>query len=197
VREIQVLEDREIVRRCRLGQTDLMDVLIERHKTDLYSLCKKLTRNAYEADDLFQDTWVNVMKNLHRYSAEHRFKTWLFAICLNRYRDLHRWRKRWLRRITRMPSGERKEDAVADFGAPGADPEETVIFDERKAAVREALEKLEDMFRLPILLHYFQDLSLSEIGDILGIPPGTVKSRLSKGRQRLRVAMEDAGHGRA
>jgi RNA polymerase sigma-70 factor (ECF subfamily) len=174
-----------------------MDVLIERHKTDLYSLCRKLTRGSSDADDLFQDTWVNVMKNLESYSTDHRFKTWLFAICLNRYRDLYRWRKRWWRRVTRLPSGDRPDDEHPAFLAPDPGPEQALISEERKTAVREALDKLEDMFRLPMLLHYFQDLSMVEIGEILEIPPGTVKSRLSAGREKLRVAMEGAGHGRS
>jgi len=192
-----VVEDREIIRRCRLGQMSLMDVLIERYKTDLYSLCEKLTRDPSDADDLFQDTWMNVVKNLEKYSSKYAFKTWLFSICLNRYRDLYRRRKRWWRRITRISSWERPEGNPVEFRAPDPDPEETMISEERKSTVREAVEGLEDMFRLPVLLHYFQGLSTAEVGEVLGISPGTVKSRLSRGREKLRSQMEGLGHGRA
>jgi RNA polymerase sigma-70 factor (ECF subfamily) len=195
MREIQVLEDREIIRRCQLGQTHLLDLLIDRHSVDLYSLCKKLTRGGPDADDLFQDTWVNVMKGLGSYTGEHAFKAWLFRICLNRYRDLYRRRLRWWRLVSRLPHRGHEEEEMAVAESPAPDPEQGAISHERAKAVREAIDQLEDTFRLPILLHYFQGLSMVEIGEALGIPAGTVKSRLSAGREKLKVAMEDAGHG--
>ncbi len=174
----------------------LMDILIDRYKTDLYSLCMKLTRSGPDADDLFQDTWIRVMKRLDSYTPEYRFKTWLFAICMNRYRDLYRWRKRWWRRVRQIGTSEHSEGDLAAMEAPGPGPEQQVISEESRVAVREAIDKLEDAFRLPILLYYFQGLSIGEIGEVLGIPQGTVKTRLHGGREKLRAAMEDAGHGR-
>ena len=79
-----MIEDGEIVRRCLAGQMGMMDLLIDRYKTDLYSLCVKLTRDRPDADDLFQDTWARVMRNLESYDPQHKFKSWLFAICANR-----------------------------------------------------------------------------------------------------------------
>lgn len=197
-----MLEDGEIIRRCLGGRTGMMDLLIDRYKTDLYSLCMKLTRDSMDADDLFQETWVRVMKRLETYNPEHRFKAWLFAICTNRYRDLYRWRKRWWRRVRRLGEGAgregepRPEDELAFMESHGSNPEERTISRERRGALREALDRLDDTFRLPILLHYFQDLTVGEISEILAIPTGTVKTRLSRGRERLRTAMESADHGR-
>ena len=65
-----MLEDGEIIRRCQSGQMGLVDILIDRYKTDLFSLCIKLTRNRHDADDLFQDTWMRVMKRINRCSTE-------------------------------------------------------------------------------------------------------------------------------
>jgi RNA polymerase sigma-70 factor (ECF subfamily) len=176
----------------------MMDLLIDRYKTDLYSLCMKLAQNRGDADDLFQDTWVKVMKNLASYNPEHRFKTWLFAVCTNRYRDLYRWRRRWWRRVKRLGEekgheGEpRPEDELAIMESGDATPEQRVIDLESRGMVRKALDGLEDAFRLPLLLHYFQDLSVAEIAAIMEIPEGTVKTRLSRGRDRLRAEMESA-----
>jgi RNA polymerase sigma-70 factor (ECF subfamily) len=202
-----VLEDGEIIRRCLCGQMGMMDVLIDRYKTDLYSLCVKLAGSGHDADDLFQDTWVKAMKSLESYDPEYRFKTWLFAICTNRYRDLYRWRRRWWRRVRRLGEGAGgrgtggteeplPEDELAATKADQPTPEDWTISREAESAVKEALDSLDDPLRLPILLHYFQDLSVSEIGVILGIPHGTVKTRLLRGRERLRTALEAAGHGR-
>ena len=196
-----MLEDGEIIRRCLAGQTAMMDVLIDRYKTDLYSLCVKLARNGPDADDLFQDTWVKVMRSLATYNPEHRFKTWLFAVCTNRYRDLYRWRKRWWRRVRRLgettgSEGRSRPEEEAALKAADPTPEEHAISRESRQVVRAALDCLSDTLRLPILLHYFQDLSVAEISEVLAIPEGTVKTRLKRGRERLRAEMESAGHGR-
>lgn len=197
-----MLEDGEIIRRCLGGQAGMMDLLIDRYKADLYSLCVKLTRDRTDADDLFQDTWVKVMKGLKKYKPEHKFRTWLFAVCTNQYRDLYRWRKRWLRRVSRLGQGAGKEGdprpedelTMMEDRVPG--PEEQAIRRESRGAVRAALDTLDDTFRLPMVLHYFQDLSVAEIADVMKIPQGTVKTRLSRGREKLRAAVEAAGHGR-
>ncbi len=191
-----MLADIEIVKRCLSGQMGLMDILIDRHKTNLYSLCMRLTRDSHDADDLFQDTWIRVMKHLDKYSPERRFQTWLFTICLNRYRDLYRWRKRWWRRRGEREIEEKNRNDLLVLESQNPSADQQVISKEDRAAVREAIDKLEDSMRLPILLHYFQGLSVEEIGKVLKIPPGTVKSRLYKGRNTLRAAMEEAGHGR-
>ncbi|MBI4721259.1 MAG: sigma-70 family RNA polymerase sigma factor [Chitinivibrionia bacterium] len=189
-----MMEDEEIIRRCREGRTDLLDVLIERYKTELYSLCMRLARRAPDADDLFQDTWVRVMKRLDGYSSEQRFKPWLFAICVNRYRDLYRWRKRWGRRRS---GGEDPADIrLSPMAGNESDPEQRAVAEENMTAARRAIDALEDALRLPVVLHYFEDLSTEEIGRILEIPQGTVKSRLHAARGKLRGALEDAGYGR-
>lgn len=191
-----MLEDGEIVRRCLAGQAGMMDLLIDRYKTDLYSLCVKLARNGPDADDLFQDTWVKVMKNLESYKPEHRFRTWLFTICTNNYRDLYRWRKRWWRRVTNLgkegeaEDGLRPPDEMAIMEDPAPTPDFQAAAQEGAMAVRAALEKLEDAFKLPLFLHYFQDLPVAEIAVIMEIPEGTVKTRLARGREKLKAGLE-------
>lgn len=190
-----MLEDGEIIRRCLSGQTGLMDILIDRYRTDLYSLCMRLARSQSDADDLFQDTWVRVLKRLDSFSQQHSFKTWLLAVCINRYRDLYKWRRRWWRGA---PTGPKLQiDAeLTLMESPEPGPEQLAISEENRVALRRAIDALEDSFRLPILLHYFHDLSTEEISEVLGIPRGTVKTRLYGGREKLRTALEDAGHGR-
>jgi RNA polymerase sigma-70 factor (ECF subfamily) len=191
-----VLEDREIMRRCQSGQTHLVDTLIDRHKTGLYTLCRRLTRNTAEADDLFQDTWVKVMKNINLFSLDRKFTTWLYAICVNLYRDQYRRRKRWWRRVKQYASVAHMEDEIARLPARDPGPDKRVVQRELIEIVQRSLAQLDDMFRLPLLLHYYHGLSMVEIGGILDIPPGTVKSRLAAGRTKLRAAMKDTGYGR-
>jgi RNA polymerase sigma-70 factor (ECF subfamily) len=192
----RVIEDGEIIRRCRQGQTNLLDILIDRYATDLYTLCMKLARRAPDADDLFQDTWVRVMKRLDSYSPEQRFKPWLFAICVNRYRDMYRWRKRWRRGRGAGAGEESAESALAALEAGDRTPEQRALDREDLLAVRRAIDSLDDALRLPVLLHYYEDLSVEEIGRIMEIPQGTVKSRLHTAREKLRAALEETNHER-
>jgi RNA polymerase sigma-70 factor (ECF subfamily) len=181
-----VLEDGEIIRRCLNGQPGMMDLLVDRYKTDLYSFCVRLANNGPDADDLFQDTWVKAMKKLESYNPQHSFRPWLFAICANGYRDLYRWRKRWWRRARSL--GRAREDEGIEDPAPS--PEARAAAREGALAVRKALDRLEDALRLPILLHYFQDFSVAEIAVAMDIPEGTVKTRLLRGREKLKVGLE-------
>jgi len=198
----QVVEDGEIIRRCLGGQASAIDALVDRYKTDLYSLCVRLARNGPDADDLFQDTWVRVMKSLATYNPDRPFRTWLFAVCTNRYRDLCRRRSRWWLRLAKLRGRGEGAEGVAQPGGPAAaggasrNPEEEVVSRERSLAVRTAMERLDDAFRLPILLHYFGGLSVAEIAEILVLPTGTVKTRLLRGREKLKTALEAAGHER-
>ena len=194
---MDVLDDREIIHRCQCGQTQLMDILVDRYTDPLYSLCMKLARNRPDADDLFQDTWVNAMKNICSFSLDRKFSPWLLGICINRYRDRYRWRKRWFHRLKHLASGKQIEHETAELKTRNPRPDEILIRDEKTEAVRNALDGLADTYRLPIILHYYHDYSMEEIGSILDIPSGTVKSRLSKGRRLLKRSMEDSGHGRS
>lgn len=191
-----MIEDAEIIERCRQGQLGLMDILVDRYKIDLYTLCMRLARSKPDADDLFQDTWMRVMKRLDRYSPEHTFRTWLFAICTNRYRDLYRWRRRWTFRGGGRGGGAPGSESLASIVTPAPNPEEAALAEETRAEMSRAIDALEDLFKLPVVLFYFHNCTIAEIGEVLGIPAGTVKSRLHKGRERLKQAMEGAGYER-
>jgi RNA polymerase sigma-70 factor (ECF subfamily) len=186
-----LLEDREVIRRCQCGQTDLIDILIDRYQVALYSLCMRLTRDRSQADDLFQETWIRVIRHLDQYSHQHSFATWLYSICLNRYRDTRRKQRRWLRRLVSFAGAPEHQTAVADTQAPEPGPEQLAIGSETGRAVTRAVQGLPDSHRLPILLHYFFDLSVEETSQALAVPPGTVKSRLYSGRQKLKALLEE------
>ncbi len=184
-----MVEDRDIILRCRDGQSDLMDILIDRYQTPLYTLCRKLTKDPGDADDLFQDTWVKVMKHIGQCDPDRKFSNWLFTICVNRYRDRYRRRKRWLSRIKEYSSTEAKDLEMDQAPAGNPSPADDVIAGERESAVRRALDKLEDKLRIPILLHYFREMTISEIAEILDMPDGTVKTRLFNGRKKLEAIL--------
>lgn len=170
-----------------------MDTLIARHRDELYTLCRRLVSNRADADDLFQDTWVRAWRNYNRYDPAKRFFPWLVAICLNLHRDRGRRHRRWLKRWAEFFSREKMELAMerVEDKAPGAD--ESVIRSEEKTVLKTCLDQLEPPLKVPLLLHYYFDWSVEEIAEVLGVPPGTVKSRMWTGRRRLADAMKEAG----
>lgn len=186
----RVLEDSKLIRRCQGGQVKMMEVLIQRYKDPLYHFCLHLCKGKAVADDLFQDTWIRVLANIQSLDPERPFKTWLFTIAANLYKD--RWRKhrRWLGLVRDYHSGDLLEQHLAKVAAEAPAPGQDLLDWEQAKELRSCLDRLTDTLRIPIILHYFQELSVREAAEILDLPPGTVKSRLHSARGKLKTMLE-------
>ncbi|MNO16057.1 ECF RNA polymerase sigma factor SigW [compost metagenome] len=165
----------------------MLEPLVERYKDDLYRFCRHLTLSVLEAEDLFQEVWVRVIRKLDRYDPERSFKAWLFQVTLNIYRDSYRkWKKLYTRfageESCRVPFHELRD------GAPLT--EEQILRDERYTCLEEGLRKLPKRYLGPLVLYYYEEFSYEEIGEMLGIPVGTVKSRLNQSKKLLQKAVE-------
>ncbi len=158
----------------------MIDQYIHQYGKRLYGLCLTLCANSTEADDLYQETWIKVVKNVSQYDATKEFEPWLTRICINVYRNT-------LRRIARSPlfngfsSNEEKEAAIESI--PSAPPKDYRI-------LHEAIDRLPERFRVTIILFYFRDMDLKSTAQVLGIPVGTVKSRLSNSKKLLKEALK-------
>ena len=159
----------------------MIDQYIRDYGKRLYGLCMFLCANSYEADDLYQETWLKVVKNISKYDLSKEFEPWLTTICVNTYRNT-------LRRIARSPvfntfsTTEEKEDILNSIPAP-----EGYDYSDLYAAI----DKLPEKLRLTVILFYFRDLDIESAASVLGIPPGTVKSRLNKARKLLKEVLTD------
>lgn len=159
----------------------MLDRYIEQYGTRLYGLCLTLCRNRHEAEDLYQDTWLRVLTRLERYDRSKPFEPWLTRICVNLYRNR-------LRRLARSPFWEGfsttgdKERVLLSAPAPEAE-----TYDDLYAAI----DALPETLRLAVVLFYFQDMNVNNAALALGVPEGTVKSRLSRARKRLREVLTD------
>ena len=157
-----------------------MDQYIRKYGKRLYGLCMTLCADKHEADDLYQDTWVKVIRSFDSFDTTKDFEPWLTRLCVNTYRDK-------LRRLSRSPflnfaSNETQEAVFATAPAP-----ERKDYSDLYAAIDQLPEKL----RLAIILFYFEDMDISKTAQTLGIPPGTVKSRLNKARKLLKEVLTD------
>lgn len=182
----------KIIKAYLAGSSIAGQQLIQQYKTLLYSFSIKLARNRYDAEDLFQDTWVKVFNKLHTFNDQKSFENWLFTICLNTYRDQYSKTKRWINIIQDFFTSEQKEKIFETYKEEKQLVEEQVIQLYEEKVLIEKLNQLHDRFRVPIILYYFHDLTYKEISMVIKIPEGTVKSRISLGKKKLKDLIEES-----
>lgn len=153
------------------------DKLIAQYGRRLYGLCVKLCGSEYEADDLYQETWLKVYCKLEKYDKSQPFEHWLTAVCVNCYRDLLR-RSKFTKLFAIFPTNEEKDAAMQSISAAENSAEISELW--------EAVRRLPEKYRTVIILHYFRGYDIKELSAILKLPEGTVKYRLHKARELLK-----------
>lgn len=156
--------------------------------SDCYAFALSLCRHAADAEDLVQETYLRAMKSFASFEPGTNAKAWLFTILRRIHIDKHRRAKI---RPAYLPEEELEGMAPAEGGDPAADS----IPDVTPAQVRAALETVPEGFRIAVRLRDLDGFSYKDIGEILNIPPGTVMSRIHRGREYLRRALVQP-HGR-
>jgi len=161
------------------GDIDAFRLIIDRYHDDLMRFLRRLMGDAASADDVFQDTFLQVHESLSTFDTSRRLKPWLFTVAANKGRDALRKRKR--RRAVSLSAEISGGDGATfvdlmEIDLPG--PETGLEEQERSQMVQKAIDTLSPKLREVLLLAYFQRLSYQQIADMFEIPLGTVKSRL-------------------
>lgn len=174
--------DAALVQRARQGDTEAFAALYARHQRTIYSLIRHLTADPEAAADLTQETFVKAWHGLSRLRADVAFGGWLRIIATNLVRDRSRRRK---------PEVLMTDTSDDDGGAPEAadedlSPDERYLLSQQQLLIRHAVSRLPEPQRLVIIMHHFEDRPVAEIAVELGVPLGTVLSRLARGRDALR-----------
>lgn len=147
----------------------------------------RLSGNWADAEDLAQETFARAFKRFHRFKKGTNFKAWLFRILMNLYIDIYRKRSK----EPTILSIEELEGKGVEIGFEnGEDCWEIPDKEVTKEDIEEALGSLPEDFRMAVWLRDVEDFSYSEISKIMGVPVGTVKSRIFRGREMLRKALE-------
>ena len=167
------------------GNGDNLIELVDRYGTELYRFCYSLTRHKEDADDLFQNTFVKLVEQRVAIDPQRNPKALLFSITVRIWQSE---RRKNARRMRLAPPVELRESAVGEYGNPDQD----LMAREEYAQVQNLVEEMEEHYRLPLTMYYTVEMSVSEIATVLGIPQGTVKSRLHKARQILSERWEAA-----
>ena len=160
----------------------MLDALIQSQGPRLFSLCCRLCRSRGEAEDLYQETLLRGLEQRERLLAAENPGAYLTRICVNLYRDWARRRK--LLSFISM-EGAPLPNLHGQFSTAG--PEESL----EQSLVRQAVDTLPEPYRQTVLLYYFCDQSIQQAAAALGVRPGTVKSRLGRGREMLKEVLKD------
>ncbi len=180
------LPDALLMGHVAAGDPECVDVLIRRHGGALLTFLRRAAPTAADADDIFQEVWLRVVRSARTYDPAQRFTAWLFTIAWNRLRD------HWRRHNARPPSGGNDGITFAEeASSPRAGVDARLIEAERSARVRQLIGLLPAKLAEAIWLRYFEELSEKEMAARLGVPVGTVKSRLHEGVKRLTPLVKD------
>ncbi|MEO3753098.1 sigma-70 family RNA polymerase sigma factor [Streptomyces sp. B6B3] len=172
-----------LVVRCQLGEREAFTELVEAWHGPLWRYLRGMVGSAGVADDLAQEAWVAVVRGLPRLRRPDRFAPWLFTI--GRRVVMNHLRQAYSTAEISVAEADAAEEA-ADDDLPGR------VLD--RMAIRDGLGELPPREREVLILFYLVDLPLAGCADVLDVPPGTVKSRLSRARRMLRDILTERGH---
>jgi RNA polymerase sigma-70 factor, ECF subfamily len=177
-----VADDPQIVARCLGGEESAWEDLLRAHNRKIYNLCYRFTGRPTEAEDLTQEVFIKVFQTLTTYDAgQGAFSTWLNRVARNHLVD--HYRRTHKDRLT--SSIEDETGGLADKPSSEEQPIARVESRERQEILQAALNRLSPDMREAVVLRDFQDLDYDEIAEVLGVPEGTVKSRINRGRLEL------------
>jgi RNA polymerase sigma-70 factor (ECF subfamily) len=187
--------EEQFIERLRRGEAAAFNRLVEERHGDVYALLYRLTEDPEEARDLTQETFLQAFRHLANFRGDADLRTWLYRIAVNQARNRWRWWKRRRRDRTVSLDAPSHEGSDAPLsagleGERGVDPEQQALARERERALHAALRSLARPYREIIVLRDIEGLSYEEVAVALDLNVGTVKSRLSRGRNELRRRLE-------
>lgn len=174
--EFNTYTDLELIKLCLDGDNSYFTELVSRYKNLVYSIILRMINDNEEANDLAQEVFVKVYKNLDKYYPEFKFSTWIIRITTNHVIDYRRKKVK-----DTVPISDVEYELSSDDS-----PEEAYIIKEEKEKLNKVLNKLPDMYKIPIVLYHQQGLSYQEISDIIDEPLSKVKNRIFRGRRMLK-----------
>ena len=173
--------DEQLIAEHAGGRTDRFELLVGRHSQELYHFLVRFTGGTAAADDILQETFLQVHLSADSFDTSRRFKPWLFTIAANKARDMLRGRARRpeVPLDATVGDGDQQTQRFLDFLAGTDDgPARTLENDEQEQLVRRIVQQLPEHLSEALILAYYHQFPYKDMAEILGIPLGTVKSRL-------------------
>ena len=161
----------DIVEKAKMGDSEAFNELIEQHKFKIYKTAKAILKNEDDVCDAIQDSLIRAYKGIGKLENNEYFSTWLTRIVINKCYDIAR-------------KNSEKNKKIIDISEP-RDPELETYDDYNDSGLESILKCLDEDLKAATIMFYYDDISVKDISEILSIPEGTVKSRLSRARAKL------------
>jgi RNA polymerase sigma factor (sigma-70 family) len=183
-------QDLELVAKAKAGEQASFEILMKRYHDSIFYMLLKMVHNRDDAEDLTMEAFGKAFNNIANYSADYAFSTWLFKIATNNSIDFIRKKKFKTTSIERTSDTEDGETIPLSVKDHAANPEESMVKEQRAAKIRAAIEELSPKYRSLIELRYLEELSYEEIAAKLELPLGTVKAQLFRAKDMLYNALK-------
>jgi RNA polymerase sigma-70 factor, ECF subfamily len=191
---VKISDDHALVRDAQGGDRLAFEELVRRYDREVLRIALNLVHRTEDARDIYQESFLRVYRNLHRFRFECSFYTWLYRIVTNVSLDY--LRRRSSRREDQAPASEDQDSVSRDFfdrqpeTRAGSNPERTVLGDELGRHIQQAIDRLSPRERVVFELKHYQGLKLRVIGEMLGTSEETVKNSLFRATRKLRASLE-------
>lgn len=178
-------EDDELVRRLRAGDEAAYESLLLRFQQPVYNLAFRLLNDPGDASDVVQEVFLKVFRNVTHFRRQSSLKTWIYRITVNEAHNQRRW---FFRHRSREIGLDDEPQQVRTRNVPDSErsPFDCTFDREKHELIENALARINPLFREVVVLRDVEDLSYEEIGEVLQLSLGTVKSRILRGREALR-----------
>jgi len=180
-----IYTDVELINQCLQGDEFGFEELVNRYKNLVYSIILRQTTSRHDAEDISQEVFLKVYKNLNRYTPEFKFSTWIMRITTNHIIDQHRKKK------METVSYEAYTEEGGTLPGTTPSPEVAYIKQEQTERLLKIISGLPEIYKVPVMLYHNNDLSYQEIADEIGEPVSKVKNRIFRGRKMLKELLSE------
>ena len=177
-------DDNRLIRECREGNAAAFGELVARYQDRLFNTVLRLVNNAEDARDVVQEAFLNAYLSLHSFKGDSLFFTWMYRIAVNTAISMKRKQKATLR--MQPGSGDEKQSLDPADSSESNRPEHALEMAEEERQVHEALAKLSAEHRAVLVMKDMEGMKYEEMAEILGVPVGTIRSRLHRARLEMR-----------
>jgi RNA polymerase sigma-70 factor (ECF subfamily) len=187
---LKALSDEEIMVRCATGSEEAFQILVSRYRPRIINLITRFVGDVDRAEDIAQEVFIRVYRNRERYRKSGKFSTWIFTIAANLAKNEIRRKVRHRRVVSMDEEKEPGTSLASTLADRGPGPGQTLERKELENLILNAIEALPERYRLALVLRDLEGLAYEEVSRVLGIPGGTVRSRINRARLMVKDKLE-------
>lgn len=184
--------DVQLVIKALAGEQAAYGRLMARYRDSIYFIIQKMVNNREDTDDLTMEAFGKAFQNLHKYSSDYAFSTWLYRIAINNCIDFVRKKRIETFSLNDTTDEDDGSTTSKDYESDLLDPEESLVRQQRILRIRKVIDHLNPKYRHLIELRYLKEFSYEEISEEMGLPLGTVKAQLFRAKELLLNIMRNS-----